>query len=358
MKHLRIGALVGALVVVAVSGTTATGQIAGTGAGPLDPHGLSEPAPVTRRASTARQAAALAQKAASWVNELGVQEVVERSLTEQDSRIRDVLEKTGQPGVLYRVDIQKTESEIPFYSVVGRQVQYVGAGTSPIGVNSAANQQAYLRPSPDKGATVDLGRSYFIWFTKDGKAIQATAIPAGGLINETARRFADRKLLESLNLTDQAHATKAALDHIERTTHSDEVKRKIAEMRARQEETNKRVLEIDAKLKAELERAQKAQAAATTLSLISSTLTLGTQIATLKASLGADAPPEIDSAKSPAELQQIANDLAKSAKDRGNAYQVDYNNYIDQARGVRLEVLQFVEKSNYPTTSVPELRHP
>jgi hypothetical protein len=292
MSRFRTQASIGVLALACLLRTTALGQTPGTGAGPLDPHGLSEPAPVTRRAETASKAADLAQGAASWFNELGVRAVVQQSLNQQNSRIRDVLNSTGQPGVLYRVDIQKTEGEIPFYSVVGRQVQYVGAGTSPIAVNSAANQQPTLRPAPSDGATVAIERSYFIWFTKDGKNIQATAIPAAGLINETARRFADRKLLLQLNVTDQARALSAAVEHIDKTARSNKVSRKIADMRARQEETNKRVREVEAKLQAELEKAKKAQAAAATLSLISSALTLASQIVTLKASLGTDAPPK------------------------------------------------------------------
>jgi len=341
--------------------STAWAEVRETGAGPLDPRGLAEPSPITRRAKSASGAASLAKAAAIWFNEtVGVKAVISRSLEQENARIRDSLNSTGQAGVLYRVDIEKTEAEIPFFAVVGGGAHFVGVGTSPYGVHSAAYQlkDDDLRVQPSRGAVLAVDRSYFLWFAKAkvSRDVEATLFPASGVLNETARRLADQKLLERLNIEEGERALNSAVTQMEQNTRSADVKRHIAEMRKRQEETNKRVLEIEAKLQQKLERARKAQAAAQTLSLISTALTLATQIATLKASLGPDAPAGLDAAKSPAELQEIVKRLATVAKERGDEFQLQYRSQTNAARGIRTEYLQLLRQSRYPVNTVPELR--
>jgi hypothetical protein len=187
--------------------------------------------------------------------------------------------------------------------------------------------------------------------------MQSTLIPATVVLNETARRLADQKLLERFKVADGERALGSALTQVEKDTRRAEVRRQIEDMRKRQAETNKRVRDIEAKLVAELERARKAQAAAQNLSFVSSALTLGAQAAQLKAELGPDAPAaEIDAATSPADLQEIANRLATEAQRNGDALQVEYRAQTDAASGVRTESLRVLRDSHYPVHNVPELK--
>ncbi|RWM10436.1 hypothetical protein [Mesorhizobium sp.] len=324
--------------------------------GSRDPYGLSEPPPVTRRAETASKAADLAQAAATWINELGVRQVVRNSIRSEDANIKALINRSGQAGVLFEVYVERTDGEIPFYSVVGDGIQMVGAGSSPIAINSAANQQDRLRPSPRSGAVVDTEKSYFLWFTKDANGIQATTYAAIPIIYETNRRYADKKLLETLNQREQDVAIEAAVSHIEKSVRTKKLKEKLADLKKRQDETNAAILRIDQSLKAELEKARKAQQASSTLSLLASALTLSSQIATLQSSLGTDAPASVGAAKSTAELKQIVDGMASESIKNGDKLTLQYGETIDRRRGVRLEYIQFLREQRYPIPAVPELR--
>ncbi|AGK59926.1 hypothetical protein HYPDE_41288 [Hyphomicrobium denitrificans 1NES1] len=330
----------------------------GTGSGPPDPYGLAVPSSMTARATTASAAASLAQSAAGAFNKWGLSHVIQKYLKHEDNNIAELLKTTGQTGVLYRVDIQKVEGETPFYSVVGDGVQLVGAGTSPLSVNTAAQQQDTIAPAPSTGATIDRSMSYFLWFSKEGNKIKASTIPATQLINDTARRFADEKLLDAENKAAQTRALELAVVQMQNKVKSAEERARITELQRQQAETESKVHEIENQLQAALERSRRAQAASQTLTVIASALTLASQASMLKTSLGADATPEIDSAKSTADLQKIADDLAKSSSETANKFELELRTLDDRSNGIRVESLKFIRTTDYPINSVPELRQP
>ncbi|NTI49012.1 hypothetical protein G6L94_11865 [Agrobacterium rhizogenes] len=310
---------------------------------------------VTKRGNTASNAADLVQAAASWVNELGVRKIVDKAVTSENGRIKGILQTTGQPGVLYRVEIERTDGETPFYGVVGGGIQLIGAGSTPIAVNSAINQQDQLRPAPTSGATVDLEKSYFLWFSKDATGILATALPAYGIINETARRYADQKLLDSLNAQDRANALQAAVIVSEKTIKDRKLRDKIATLRKEQQATDDAVTKVSEQLSVELERVKKAQRVGSTLSMLAGVLNLASQVATLTTELGADTPASVKDATSNADLQKIAKGLEDSSQANVNALQVQYTSLVDKGTGIRTEYLGILRTSNYPINQVPEL---
>jgi hypothetical protein len=324
---------------------------------PVDPYGMFEPDPVAGRAKTASAAADAAQAGAAWVNELGVNERVSQLVLKENDTIKNLLVESGQAGVLYRVDIQRIEREMPVYSVVGDTIQRVGTGSSPLAVNSAANQQAQIGTSPSTGATVDPENSYFIWFSSDGTDMVATTISSQSLIRQTALQFSDEKLLLTLNEANKAKALGAGVARLEKRTTDDALRQKLIALRTRQIATNQQATEIGKRLEKELAKAKKAQSVATTLSLISGALTLASQAASLKAALGADAPANaIDNARSPADLQQIAEDVETSATNNVEQLRIDYKGVIDQSDGIKTEFLQILIETKYPINEVPELR--
>lgn len=323
---------------------------------PDDPYGMFEPDNVAGRGKTASAAADAVQSAASWINELGVRVLVTQLVKAENEGISDLLNESGQAGVLYRIDIQKVEGETPFYSVVNRSIQRVGAGSSPLAVNLAINQQDQLRPAPSPGASLDIDKSYFIWFTREGNQMVARDIPARNLVSATARAFADQKLLETQNEANRARALGASVAHLEKSIKDKALQKRFADWKAKQDATNQKVAEIHKRLNAELEKAKKAQRTAAIFSLISGSMTLASQAVTLKNSLGADAPAgAIDSAKTPADLQKIAKDVEVSATNNIEKMNVEYKGFVDQQNGIRGEYLLILRETKYPVGEVPEL---
>lgn len=323
---------------------------------PKDPYGMFDPGNFAGRGATASAAADGLQAAASWINDLGVTVRVNQLVKADDKAINDLLTNTGQEGVLYRINIQKVEGEIPFYSLVNNTIQRVGAGSSPLGVNLAIDQQKQYRPAPTQGATLDEDKSFFMWFTKEGKQIVARDIPAKNLNSVTALNFADQKLRETQIEANKALALGATVNHLEKTIKDKAIQKKLAEWKGKQDETNRQAKEIGKRLQEEMEKAKKAQRTAAIFSLISSGMTLASQAVTLKNSLGADAPTgAIDSAKSPADLQKIATDVEATHTNNAENLRVQYQGFVDQGNGVRGEFLQILRETKYPLGQVPEL---
>lgn len=340
---------------VLVSSPTLSQQ-RGAGARVLDPTGLADQLPVTRRAATASSAAKLVAAACACFNEKMLGLRIEQLVAEEDKNISTLLNNTGQAGVLYKVEVARADGESgPVYTVVGPRILRVGVGTSPLAVNTAYGNHRYWTVSPVGNEKIDLDHSFFFWFSKEGDAITSTVLSASSLVYQTARRIGDARLFEALGRADEGRALEAAASFVERTTKNNETKRKLAELRKRIEESEKRVQKIQSDLASQLERERKAAAAAMTLSLVSSVLTLGSQALTLKQQLGVDAPAGIDAAKSPAELQQIADDYAKSTHQGAVHVQTQYDSALSDQKGLRIELLQILQISKYPIEEVPEL---
>jgi hypothetical protein len=238
---------------------------------------------------------------------------------------------------------------------VNNSIHPVGAGSSPLGVNIAVNQQDQLKPAPSSGATMDDDKSYFIWFTKEGGQIVARDIPAKNLISLTAFNLADQKLLETQKLANSALAMGATVKHLEVTIKDKALQKKLADWKSRQDETNRQAIEIGKQLESELEKARKAQRTAALFSLISGGMTLASQAVTLKNSLGSDAPKTIDGAKSSAELQKIANEVEATHTNNAETLRTKYQGFVDQGNGERVEFLQILRETKYPVGQVPEL---
>jgi hypothetical protein len=316
---------------------------------------MFDPGNFVGRAETASAAVKGLQRAASWINDLGVSARVYQLVKADDQSISDLISATGQTGVLYRVDIQKVDGETVVYSLVNNSIHPVGAGSSPLGVNIAVNQQDQLKPAPSSGATMDDDKSYFIWFTKEGGQIVARDIPAKNLISLTAFNLADQKLLETQKLANSALAMGATVKHLEVTIKDKALQKKLADWKSRQDETNRQAIEIGKQLESELEKARKAQRTAALFSLISGGMTLASQAVTLKNSLGSDAPKTIDGAKSSAELQKIANEVEATHTNNAETLRTKYQGFVDQGNGERVEFLQILRETKYPVGQVPEL---
>lgn len=84
---------------------------------------------------------------------------------------------------------------------------------------------------------------------------------------------------------------------------------------------------------------------------------MASQAVSLKASLGSDAPAgAIDKAKTPADLQKIANDVQTSAMKNVETLEVQFKGFVDQGAGSRVELLEVLRSTKYPINQVPELR--
>ncbi len=322
---------------------------------PVDRMQPPEPPGFIGRGRTVSAAANAARAACQCLNEILIRRRVEQALREKDGVISDLLSSSGQTGVLVRINIQKLAGETPIYSIVGNDVLVVGAGTDPSAVNLAYHQRDQLEPAPNRNATIDLDKSYFIWLSKDGRDVTAEIRNARGVVSETARIYADEKILQSLNAANDVAALGVAAAHLEKNVSDRRLKQKLADLRQRQLDDEKKVKEIEENLAKELERARKAQATAATLSMVASVMTLASQIGTAVTSLGADAPTGLDKASSPGELQTMVDDLVKSSDAKAGRLRLDYKSVTDGRTGIRNEMLTILKQSRYPISSVPQI---
>ena len=313
---------------------------------------------VTGSASTASAAASTAAQLAEWWNDLGLKLSIQSALQKRDADVTRMLSETGQPGVLVYIQIERATAEVSVYYLTGDQVELVGAGTSPDDVYFAFIQRDQLEPSVSKGNKVDLERSSFLWFTKAGQSIQAQSIPAEFITYLAYQRKTDQKLRASINATSQARALGAAVDYLEKSTKDKQLRQEIAALKAKQLETNKKIVEIDQNLQKEIERAKRAQAVSMQLETMAGVLTLTAQIVSVSSYLGGDAPTSITDAKTPEELKSGVDTLLSDAITHRDSLEVTYKSQLDQATQQQIQFLSILTKGKIPTADIPQIKRP
>jgi hypothetical protein len=276
-------------------------------------------------------------------------------LLSKEPSIIHLLDSTGQVGVLVHVNIQKLQGETPIYSVVGNDVSILGAGTSPSAVNLAYRQLDHLEVTTARGAIVDLDKSYFLWFSRADRALTAEMRSARGVISESARAFADDKILQSINKANDVAALGAAAAHLEKAMSDQRLRENLANLRQKQVDDEAKIKSIEEDLAKALDKARRAQATAATLTMISSAMTLASQIGTAVASLGQDAPPGLERASSPAELMNMVNDIALSADSSASRLRIEYKSHLNSRTDTRTEILSILRQSRYPISEVPQI---
>jgi len=316
---------------------------------------VRQPPEISERASTASAAVASAAKIAEWVNALGVSQVVDRSLREQDQHIAALLHSTGQPGVLAYVQIERSDAVVPVYDVVGDKVLVIGAGTTVDDVYFAYSQTDTMRATRS-GAQLDIDRSYFLWFTKSGEDVQVTSTPARFVIYPAAQRRSDVKLRDTLLATADGRALGLAVDNLERSAKSADLKKQIAALKAQQAETNKNVAKIDSELQREIERARKAAVVANQLATMAGIFTIAAQVSSASSYLGSDTTPEVANARNPEQLRSGVDSILSDAVQRPDELQIQYNSSVDQRSGLRAQYLQILTVGKYPTGDVPQIK--
>ncbi|WP_453942664.1 hypothetical protein [Bradyrhizobium ottawaense] len=346
MPPFRVAIL--ALVVVSASGASAE-----TIQTPRSSQERGYAPDVTARAQTASAAARGAAQLSAWLNNLGLSKSIDRSLEEKNKTIRSLLDTTGQPGVLVYVPIAKLDTEITRYELAGGSVEVVGAGTSPDDVffGWMQNDRLSAKRQPD------LDTSYFLWFKPVGKDVQVSSTPARALTYQATQRLADAKLRDTLTSTADGRALGLAVDYMERTATSVDLKKRIAELKAKQAETNQRAERIQADLQRELERERKAAVVANQLATIATVFTVASQVGSAMAYLGNDTPPSVANAKTPQELKDGVNGMLSEAIKNKQSLEVQYKSTVNQNTGTRIQYLEILTTGKYPLNDVPQIRN-
>lgn len=345
---------VGAILLTVGNGSVALGQTS-----LLKPQeGIRSVEPNPPPVAGAKVASKAAAMAATEFNERVVAKVVEDAIARRDEEIKSLLETTGQKGVLVRVDIQRTDGELPFYSVVGGEVAIVGAGSGPGAVALAASQTSQLRAGLSPGAKLDANKSYYLWFTKGGEGIIATFLTNHGVTNEVARLFADSKLLAAANDMNGARSLEAAVEFSSANIKQASLRQELLKFKKQEEQLNKTIADIDNRLSRELAKARRAQETARSLGLLAGVLSLASQASAVRDSLGEDAPASLDNVKTFDELKGIANAIVERTNGTVNAIQVERGFSVNQRQGLRSDYMKIIVNSGYPVNQVPELRVP
>jgi hypothetical protein len=312
---------------------------------------------IGRGSSIGEAASTATSTIASIINLAGVARQVQRSLNAQNKTIKNVLNNSGQPGVLVYVKIEKISAETDFYNLVGGEVEYVGAGTTPEDVFFASSQNPRLEPGISPHASLDSENSCFLWFKKETGGVSATYRKAEPILREVRRRLSDDKALASLKQNSKAKALQTAVEYLERNARSNEVKRRLRELISELEEDRKKLKSIQETLASALERSRKGAELSNQISTMATVLTLAAEIAYAAGYLGNDAPIELKSAKTTSDLEKIVAKFTKDANDNVVSARAIYKTVTDQSNGIQIEQLNIIRINHYPMLEVPQLQN-
>jgi hypothetical protein len=317
--------------------------------------GLRRVPSVVERGTSLSNAVKLSKALVDWLSARALGDKIVASLEAQEDVIRSLLTKTGQPGVLALVQIEKANNETGMLDLMGEGVQVVGAGTTPGKVAFADAEHGTLRPNPRPGSRYDEDASFYIWITQDGDGVRLRTVPVAMIKMEVAHTFTDKA---SRDLQDQqapAEAMKFALAHLEATLVDSERKARLSSLRKEEEHRQKNIEAIEKRLEVELERQRRLRTASTILAAMKDIGDITVQIRSVKAALGSETPASVDGAKTQPDLNSIVGNMLSESQGAEVKLKIQRTEFRDEVKGTRIEMLNFMKQSSYPVDGVPQL---
>ncbi|MGR9293643.1 hypothetical protein ACU8OS_35345 (plasmid) [Rhizobium leguminosarum] len=189
----------------------------------------------------------------------GLDRNVQLQIKEFGPRIASDLEYAGSGGVLIVARLEKTQTESGVYkNLIGGHIDYAGIGTTDYDAEIANLAKAKIEAGVTAGSVFDAEGSTAFWFRKSGSDITVSEKPFSwlrrGVINELVnrkRQSYDWRIARSAELTRLADAIARRID-------KEQVRSTISTLLHSRSEALAKQAEINAALRAALERARKA----------------------------------------------------------------------------------------------------
>jgi hypothetical protein len=244
----------------------------------------------------ARISAALDLKAgaltvSSAISEYRIGQELKDALKDALVRADNVLDQTGAPGLLLRgvyeraKDAELYSDDMPVNTtqkLIGNQMEIVGVGSAPqealaLDYYRTAGKGAF-RSGPAVGnVPINVTKEY--WVTRSGSGIVAVEQDGNNLKSEARQLLSDKALFQVMHQNSYSKGLGDGIAALERSGQTEELRKQAAALRANRDITSKKLQEIDATLKEELDRARKANRDAEVFAITQALLGAGSSVA-------------------------------------------------------------------------------
>lgn len=319
---------------------------------------LAQSKPATERIKSHKEIGKLTAALNNW----GVDRNVSRQIEEFGPKIASDLDYAGSGGVLVVARLEKVQTDSGFYRrLIGDRVDYVGLGSNAVDAELSNIDKPGLGRSISQGYTLDTENSSTYWFSRssDGEITvreQPLWWVRRGVINEIAerkRKSYDWQAARTAELTRLAEA-------MEKKVGRDAVDATVAALLDSRRDALSKQAAINAELKREMERAQKAAEGQEALKAISFLTDYASFVNGLKVSPEAPVSSPITRQQAEARLDEIrkaadaqVQKLDKDLKESGLT-----TLELDTKVELRLKQRPEIPTGNLPPPSAPLIGTP
>ena len=229
-------------------------------------------------------------KAGPAYNEGRVRRELEKGLIEDVERGKELLRKTGQRGILLKVQLvsQVTPGGQDFYSLRGDGVILVGVGPDANSVCYVARCFNVVETDLPSGAKVTTGSGY-LWVEPEGSnRHRVSAFDIGAMEARATKLSIDAQAADQAMYTARTHAIDDFTKAARAAATSERDKTMLASLADQRANAIKKIGEVEEALAAELRRQERIARVSSTLNTIAAAFTLASAISTATVSIGED----------------------------------------------------------------------